>query len=94
MDQQPERSREDRLRRLKFRAWHRGTREADYMIGCFFDVHHSAWGDAEITWYETLLDEEDVDILGWALGTLAVPDEYAGPWMDAFRKLDYVEIPH
>lgn len=31
--------------------------------------------------------------MGWALGTLAVPAEYAGPLMDAFRKLDYVEIP-
>ncbi|MEN9682501.1 MAG: hypothetical protein RLZZ427_252 [Pseudomonadota bacterium] len=83
----------DRLRRLKFRAWHRGTREADYMIGCFFDRFHHAWGEAEITWFETLLDEEDVDILGWALGTLAIPAEYTGPLMDAFRKLDYVEIP-
>ena len=38
---------ENRLRRCKFRAWHRGTREADYMIGCFFDAKHAAWGDAE-----------------------------------------------
>ena len=85
---------EDRLRRLKFRAWHRGTREADYMIGCFFDRYGAEWGEAELAWFEALLDEEDVDIMGWALGTLSVPDEYAGPLMDAFRKLDYVEIPH
>jgi antitoxin CptB len=32
-----------RLRRLQFRAWHRGTREADYMIGCFFDRFHASW---------------------------------------------------
>lgn len=83
----------NRLRRCKFRAWHRGTREADYMIGCFFDTKHAAWGDAEIAWFERLLDEEDVDIMGWALGTLSVPVEYAGPLMDAFCKLDFVEIP-
>ncbi len=83
----------DRLRRLKFRAWHRGTREADYMIGGFFDRYASEWDDAETGWFERLLDEEDVDILGWALGTLAVPEEYAGPLMEAFCKLDYVEIP-
>ncbi len=86
-------SAETRLRRLKFRAWHRGTREADYMIGCFFDRYGAEWGEAEIAWFERLLEEEDVDIMGWALGTLSVPDEYAGPLMDAFRKLDYVEIP-
>ncbi len=84
---------QDRLRRLKFRAWHRGTREADYMIGCFFDRYGTTWSEAEIVWFEKLLDEEDVDIMGWALGTLSIPPEYAGPQMDAFCKLDYVEIP-
>ena len=86
-------SMDDRLKRLKFRAWHRGTREADYMIGCFFDRFHSQWTEADMDWFERLLDEEDVDIMGWALGTLSVPEEYAGPLMDAFRKLDFVDIP-
>ena len=86
-------SMDDRLKRLKFRAWHRGTREADYMIGCFFDRFHQQWTEADMDWFERLLDEEDVDIMGWALGTLSVPEEYAGPLMEAFRKLDYVEIP-
>ena len=84
---------ENRLRRLKFRAWHRGTREADYMIGCFFDRYGAGWNEAEVSWFERLLEEEDIDILGWALGTLAIPEEYAGAQMDAFRKLDFVEIP-
>lgn len=82
-----------RIKRLKFRAWHRGTREADYMIGCFFDRYADEWGENEIAWFERLLDEEDVDIMGWALGSLAVPQDYAGAQMDAFRKLDFVHIP-
>jgi antitoxin CptB len=82
-----------RLQRNRFRAWHRGTREADYMIGCFFDRYGSAWNAAEMAWFEALLDEEDVDIMAWALGTLAAPEVYAGPQMEAFRKLDFVEIP-
>lgn len=83
----------DRLRRLKFRAWHRGTREADYMIGCFFDRHHAAWTEAEIALFEHLVDEDDVDIMAWALGTQPVPAEYAGPLMAAMARLDYVDIP-
>ncbi len=83
---------EDRLRRLKFRAWHRGTREADYMIGCFFDRYGATWNEAEIVWFEKLLDEEDVDIMGWALGTLSIPPEYAGAMMEAFCALDYVDV--
>lgn len=82
-----------RLRRAKFRAWHRGTREADYMIGGFFDRYHGVWGEAELAWFERLLDEEDVDVMGWALGTLDVPEDFRGAQMDALRKLDFVEIP-
>lgn len=84
---------DDRLRRLKFRAWHRGTREADYTIGCFFDHYHRNWSEPEVALFERLIDEEDVDILGWTLGTLSVPPEYAGPMMEAMQRLDYVVIP-
>jgi antitoxin CptB len=79
--------------RMKFRAWHRGTREADYMIGCYFDRYHAAWDEAAMVWFERLLDEDDVEIMAWALGTAEVPAAYAGPQMDVMRLLDYVVIP-
>ena len=82
-----------RLARLKFRAWHRGTREADYMIGCYFDRFHPEWSEEDIALFERMIDEEDVDIMGWALGTLSIPEEYQGPLVDRMMKLDYVEIP-
>lgn len=82
-----------RLARLKFRAWHRGTREADYLIGCFFDRFHHDWSGDEIDLFERIIEEEDVDIMGWALGTIPVPDEYRGPMIERMMKLDYVEIP-
>ncbi len=84
---------ETRLKRLKFRAWHRGTREADYLIGGFFDCHHSGWDEAGIAWFEELLEEDDVDVMAWAMGTQAVPEHFAGEQMQAMQKLDYVEIP-
>lgn len=82
-----------RLKRIRFRAWHRGTREADYMIGCFFDRYGASWGEDELVWFEELIEEQDVDILAWALGTQAVPENFTGPLMDALKRLDYVEIP-
>jgi antitoxin CptB len=82
-----------RLARARFRAWHRGTREADYMIGCFFDRHHAAWSETDLVWFEHLVDEDDVEIMAWALGTQEVPLSYAGPQMDLMRQLDYVDIP-
>lgn len=82
-----------RLARLKFRAWHRGTREADYMIGCYFDRFHHLWSDDDVQWFEDLVEEEDVEIMAWALGTEAVPARFDGALMERMRLLDYVEIP-
>jgi antitoxin CptB len=84
--------RETRLKRLRFRAWHRGTKEADLMIGGFFDAHHATWNDEEIAWFETFLEEQDVDIMAWAMGVQPVPIVYAGPMMAALKKLGYVPI--
>ncbi len=84
---------EQRLARAKFRSWHRGTREADYMIGGFYDRYHAAWGEAELAWFETLLDEDDVDVMAWALGTQAPPAHLAGDLLALMQRLDYVEIP-
>lgn len=81
-----------RLRRLYFQAWHRGTREADYMVGGFFDRYGASWNEEELTWFETLLDEQDVDIMAWGMGTAEVPERYQGPMMDAFKKLDFIKI--
>jgi antitoxin CptB len=84
--------RQERLARARFRAWHRGTREADYMIGGFFDRHHGAWSDADLEWFEALLEEDEADVMAWALGRAEVPEGYAGPLMQALQKLDYVTI--
>jgi antitoxin CptB len=84
---------EQRLARAKFRSWHRGTREADYMIGGFFDRYHAGWGEAELTWFEALLDEDDVDVMAWALASQQPPEHLAGEQMELMRRLDYVDIP-
>lgn len=81
-----------RLARARFRAWHRGTREADYMIGGYFDRYGEGWDEAELAWFEALLEEDDVDIMAWALGTAQVPACFAEPAMERMRQLDYVTI--
>ena len=81
-----------RLARARFRAWHRGTREADLMIGGFFDRHHAAWDEAGLAWFEALLDEDDVDVIAWALSAQLAPARFAGPQLEALQRLDYVTI--
>lgn len=83
---------ETRFSRAHFRAWHRGTREADYMIGSFFDHHHRNWDEEQLAWFEALLEEDDVDLMGWALHAQPVPDRLLGPQMTALQRLDYVKV--
>jgi antitoxin CptB len=80
-----------RLSRARFRAWHRGTREADYMIGGFYERYHQEWDDEELAWFEILLDEDDVDVMAWAMRAQPVPDRLKGAQMTAMQRLDYVK---
>ena len=62
------------------------------MIGGFYDVHHAGWDEAQAMWFADLLNEQDVDIMAWAIGTLPVPERYKGPMMDALQQLDFIRI--
>ncbi len=84
--------RETRLKRLSYRAWHRGTMEADLMIGGFVDVYAADWDENQIGWYETLLDEQDADIMAWAIGKQPVPQRFAGEMMAAMQRLDAIGV--
>ena len=83
---------EEELKRLHWRAHHRGTREADMLIGGFFDAHHASWNAADRALFDRLLEEQDVDIMAWATGTTEPPERFAGPMIEALRRLDYVWI--
>ena len=84
--------RDARLKRLRFRAWHRGTKEADLLVGGFFDAHAASWNDEQIGWFEALMEEQDVDIMAWAIGTAAVPERWQGEMMTAMQRLNYIPI--
>jgi antitoxin CptB len=80
------------MKRLRWRAHHRGTFEADLLVGGFFDAHHQSWSEADCALFARMLDEQDVDILAWASGTAEVPERYQGPMLQALQKLDYIMI--
>jgi antitoxin CptB len=65
-----------RRRRLLFRSWHRGTREADLIMGRFADVHVAGFTDAELDEFERLLDALESELLGWLTGKTPVPAEH------------------
>ncbi len=85
--------REAYFRKLHYRAHYRGTREADAIVGGYFDRYYDSWTEADLAWFEALMEEQDVDIIGWAMGTIAVPAHWEGPMMDILKRLDYIELP-
>ncbi|MFN3592666.1 MAG: succinate dehydrogenase assembly factor 2 [Thermaurantiacus sp.] len=79
-------------RRAIWRANHRGTKEADMLVGGFAARFLDGMGAEEFAWFEALLEEQDVDILSWAFGTALPPPELDGPMMERLRRLDYVTL--
>ena len=80
------------LKRLAWRAHHRGTKEADLLVGGFFDAHHASWDAGDRALFAEMLDEQDVDILAWAHAACEPPEHFAGPLMVALQRLDYIRI--
>ena len=77
-----------RRRRLRYRAWHRGTREMDLVLGPFADAHAETLPVAELDRLEALMDEEDTDLLQWVMGQASPPPDVDGEMIDrlvAFR---------
>ena len=62
------------------------------LIGGFFDAHHASWNADERVLFDNLLDEQDVDIMAWAIGTAEPPERFAGPMIEALKRLDYVRV--
>lgn len=82
MSAQPELRREEldiRRRRLHFRAWHRGMREVDLLLGRFADATIAGLDDSELAGFEALLEVPDREVLAWVTGELPVPAETDSP---------------
>jgi len=70
----------ERLGRLAFRAWRRGFREADLVLGPFVDRMGSTLDESELTALENLLAEDDDHALyAWIIGTASPPERHDTP---------------
>lgn len=67
------------LRRLRMRAWRRGTREMDLILGPFADEGLERLSDADRARFEALLEENDHDLYRWIAGRIAGPGGAAAP---------------
>lgn len=78
-----------RLKRLAYRAHHRGFKEADLLIGQFADAHLATMTDAELGEFAEVLELIDQDIYDWYLGRAPVPDALKGGVMDRLMAFQF-----
>jgi antitoxin CptB len=64
---------EIRLKRLRHRAWRRGFREADLLLGPFADKHGPSLTDAQALQFEQLLEQPDQDVYEWIIDRRPAP---------------------
>ena len=84
-------SRDVRLKRLRFRSWHRGFKEADLILGHFADTHLHELTPEQLDRYEALLAEEDQVLYGWIVGREPVPSRLDHDVMAMIRSLSHLE---
>jgi antitoxin CptB len=67
---------DERRRRILFRAWRRGLREMDLVMGQFADANLAAMSEAELDEFERLLTAPDPQVLAWMTGEEKTPPEF------------------
>jgi len=76
---------ENRRKKLRIRAWRRGFKEADLILGRFADANLDTMTDDEIVSFDRLLDEADQDLYGWIIGREPAPAEFDTPVLKALQ---------
>lgn len=80
---------EIRRKRLLFRSWHRGTKEADLLLGSFADANLAGFSAAELDAYEKLIEENDADLWDWLIGQGVTPDGHDPVLIARLRNFRY-----
>jgi antitoxin CptB len=65
-----------RRRRLLFRAWRRGVRETDLIVGRFADAFIDKFDDTQLGDFERLIEVSNAELYAWVVGSEAVPSDY------------------
>ncbi|MCC5984108.1 MAG: succinate dehydrogenase assembly factor 2 [Rhodobacteraceae bacterium] len=62
---------------LRMRAWRRGIREMDLILGPFADTALPDMAEADLDLFAQLLGENDHDLYAWVTGAQPAPGPYA-----------------
>lgn len=76
---------DDHRKKLRFRAWRRGFREIDLILGRFADGKIADLTENQLAEFERLLDASDQDVYAWIVGAAPTPADYATETMAMIR---------
>jgi antitoxin CptB len=76
---------DDRRKKLQFRAWRRGFREIDLILGRFADRKLAELDEAGLEAFERLLEANDQDVYEWITGQAPAPAEFDTPTLALIR---------
>jgi antitoxin CptB len=77
-----------RLKKIRLRAWRRGFREADLLLGPFADFYCPKFSDEQLDLLEALMTEADQDIYDWFLGRAETPARFDNEIMVLLKDFD------
>jgi antitoxin CptB len=60
-------------RKLLYRAWRRGVREMDLIVGRFADANIDSFDVSALNDFERLIEVPNADLYAWIVGGSAVP---------------------
>jgi antitoxin CptB len=70
---------DERRKKLRFRAWRRGFREIDLILGGFADQFAVDLGPEDLAAFEGLLEEPDQVVYAWLVGAETPPAAHDTP---------------
>ncbi|WP_020591797.1 succinate dehydrogenase assembly factor 2 [Kiloniella laminariae] len=80
---------EKRRKQLRFRSWHRGTQEADLLIGSFADKHVGTMEAEDLDLFEEILNIPDPVLYDWIIGNSQPPESSCNPVLTALLAFQY-----
>jgi antitoxin CptB len=70
---------DERRRRLLFRAWRRGVREMDLIVGRFADACIDKFDPTELDEFEHLIEVPNAELYAWIVGSEDIPAQHNTP---------------
>jgi antitoxin CptB len=65
-----------RRRKLLFRAWRRGVRETDLIVGRFADAYIDKFDDGALDDFERLIEVPNAELYAWVTGDQSIPQNF------------------